>query len=644
MRRRRTGTGDAITLFPFLAVLICTMGSLIVLLVVMVQQAKATAADRSRHRAQPQPQTNPPAESVEQVRLRVQELQWRIDVLRTSREQTAQDLQQREAELRYIEDEIRQLRGRLERAAEEATQVDQLAQQESVGEQASRDELARLREQLDYAREGLAHARDELKNSEPSYALVPYAGPHGTNRRPIFIECTADRVILQPEGVELFSDDFREPLTDDNALAAALRAQREYFADATQNRDDLPYPLIIVRPDGAHAYAAARAAMTSWDAEFGYELVDEQMRLAFPDVDEALVSVVREAVEEARARRRMLQSIAPARFGRRQPLIVASRNGGFVASGDGGGAGVPGANGEPGAGRNSAAPPWGRDPAAGGDGEMPPGAGDGSGSGAAAGTPVGTDGRPGGHSSGAGTSSRKPSDVDAQTAGGPSTGGIVGSGGSGESTGSISGGNRPLAAGQAGDTSDVRGVGTSRSTQTAGPSGTGGSANTAGAAAGTAAGTAAGASGPSSARAGAAGAAGATASSSAGGSLGSPSFASPPDLPSSRGPEWGLPNRAEGATGITRPINIACYADRLVILPEDRRRGRPVELPIDGSLREEVDKLVPKIWERMESWGIAGSRMYWKPVLQVEVREGADERYAELARLLEDSGIVVKRK
>ena len=154
---------------------------------------------------------------------------------------------------------------------------------------------------MDYAREALEQARQQFNEGKRSYALVPYHGASGTRRRPIYIECTSDRVILQPEGVELFSEDFREPLTDDNALASALRAQREYFADATRNRDDPPYPLIIVRPDGAHAYAAARAAMESWDAEFGYELVDEDMQLAFPEVDAALVDVVREAVDEARA-------------------------------------------------------------------------------------------------------------------------------------------------------------------------------------------------------------------------------------------------------------------------------------------------------------------------------------------------------
>ena len=116
------------------------------------------------------------------------------------------------------------------------------------------------------------------------------------------------------------------------------------------------------------------------------------------------------------------------------------------------------------------------------------------------------------------------------------------------------------------------------------------------------------------------------------------------NLAASRGSDWGLPDRAVGATGITRPISLACYADRLVLLPENRRHGRPFQLDVEGRLRDEVDELVSQIWQRMESWGTAGSRMYWKPVLQVDVQSGGESRYEELVSLLQDSGIVVKRK
>jgi hypothetical protein len=146
------------------------------------------------------------------------------------------------------------------------------------------------------------------------------------------------------------------------------------------------------------------------------------------------------------------------------------------------------------------------------------------------------------------------------------------------------------------------------------------------------------ASGRESAASAAAGAAGA----SAGGSI--DLSASPPSLENSRGADWALPERAEGATAITRPIRVSCYADHLVIFPEKGQGKPPIVVPTKGQLREEVDELVSKVWERIDSWGIAGSRMYWRPVLEVHVQKGADQRYAELAQLLEGSGIVVTKQ
>ncbi len=67
------------------------------------------------------------------------------------------------------------------------------------------------------------------------------------------------------------------------------------------------------------------------------------------------------------------------------------------------------------------------------------------------------------------------------------------------------------------------------------------------------------------------------------------------------------------------------------MFPENPVRGRPFELSVEGPMQDEMDELVVRIWKRMENWGIAGVRMYWKPVLQVQVEAGAEERYAELA-------------
>ena len=115
-------------------------------------------------------------------------------------------------------------------------------------------------------------------------------------------------------------------------------------------------------------------------------------------------------------------------------------------------------------------------------------------------------------------------------------------------------------------------------------------------------------------------------------------------LSESRGRDWALPENALGATGLTRPIRLACHPDRLVLLPEDRGKEKPQVLRVGGQLDEQVDNLVSQVWERMEGWGIAGPGMYWKPILMVEVAPDGEQRYAELNRLLQNSGITVKRK
>jgi hypothetical protein len=130
----------------------------------------------------------------------------------------------------------------------------------------------------------------------------------------------------------------------------------------------------------------------------------------------------------------------------------------------------------------------------------------------------------------------------------------------------------------------------------------------------------------------------------AGGATSAQSLHGSVNLSATRGSNWALPQKSVGATGITRPIRLACYANHLVLLPEDRGREKPERLVIKGDLGGEIDQLVAKIWQRMESWGIAGPGMYWKPVLVVQVPRTGEQRYAELSRLLKDSGIVVKRK
>ena len=115
-------------------------------------------------------------------------------------------------------------------------------------------------------------------------------------------------------------------------------------------------------------------------------------------------------------------------------------------------------------------------------------------------------------------------------------------------------------------------------------------------------------------------------------------------LAESRGENWALPSTSSGSLGITRPIQLACLTDRVLLYPEAGSRTRPVEIRIDNSMTAAVDSLVSKIWERIDGWGTAGPGAYWKPMLQIQIGRGAQYRVDEIRSLMRGSGISVARR
>ncbi len=107
--------------------------------------------------------------------------------------------------------------------------------------------------------------------------------------------------------------------------------------------------------------------------------------------------------------------------------------------------------------------------------------------------------------------------------------------------------------------------------------------------------------------------------------------------------DWALRNARSHAAAISRPLHVDCYADRVVIAP-DQPGGQPHVVVCNGNTRRDADRFVAAIWEIIDSWGMAGKQMYWKPVLNFYVAPGAEPRLMELARGLDGSGLVIERK
>lgn len=685
-RVRKPATG--VSLFPFLAVLICTMGALIVLLIMVVQQARVQAHVETREQAEAAPEDGL---SPEDLKRQQEDYEWRREILEKQRAELTQRLAEERNDLGHLEDHIRRLQDEWKQLVAQAEELNRTGRVKP-DEKANIDtERERLKAALELAKREMDEAQKKVSTKPRSFAIIPYKGPNGTNRRPIYIECRGDAIIFQPEGVMLSPTDFDGPLGPGNPFDAALRATREYLERSGGNQGGEPYPLLVVRPDGAVAYALARSAMKSWDDEFGYELIDQDMKLAFPPPDPNLTTTLQRALGDARRRQEMLARVAPSRF----KGIGSSRGGGGegfdehygigTGQGDGSGGNGTGASGNsrtPGtgglAGAGSRAGGFGVPGANRNGGMGKPGSGDGQGG---AGTPnslaggLGNGGggvfysdkpafgKPGpivssGTSSGSGGTGLTPDESKPGGSGSGSTG-TMGGGRNGTGAEGASSGNF-AANSEAGETAVFGGR-----PGNGGQFGKRSSGSTSGSALASAGGGSSGSSGASSADGSSGASGGSAGGSSSGAQFGSqggmPSFTigqDPPPGGSSensstdrkppkgrrRSSNWGLPNSAANDVGYTRPIRVACTSEKLVILPERGDGNAPQVVHLEDNSPAPIEDFVGAVWKHMDRWGSAGQRAYWKPTLSVQVAPGGEERFAELESQLKGSGLEVKRK
>ncbi len=320
-RRHRSQTGPGISLFPFLAVLICTMGALVPLLLAITRTARLQAEAAELAKA---------TEQGTELKTQQEDVRWRIEMLKKSRDQKQTQLADARLELGHIEDHSRRLRSQLAQYQRTITDVQTAKNLDQERLRESQTELEQVKRQIVTAQQQVADASKAAAGNNRCYAVIPYEGPNQTHRRPIYLECRADAVILQPEGIELTESDFEGPQGPGNPLAATLRAAREYMLANRQfdPQGGDPYPMLLVRPEGISAYYAARAAMKSWGFDFGYELVDDDWKLAFPPPDPKLAAVARQVVASARVSQARLAAAAPRQYGGGTITTYRAANGG----------------------------------------------------------------------------------------------------------------------------------------------------------------------------------------------------------------------------------------------------------------------------------------------------------------------------
>ena len=307
MRRRRKPL--EVSTFPFLAVLLCAMGSLILVLLVMDRKAKLGAREKAvaaTHRAAADAEQEAAARRAELERLlqekrAEQQAEWekKREALHTKliTEQQALQLQMQQlrekmtlaaARLRMEQEESGELKTKVEKSREtlQGETATLAATQQSTAEAEKHTEqekaaLARMTNDLVVLERALQDLKEARDRERQTYSVVPYNGKRGESRRPLYIECSSKQAIFYPDkkAVEVLGRDAE--VRDE--VARHIARQRAQLAAAKMPVEQTPYLMLLVRPDGIVTYYAVQAAFKGYDVQFGYELIDADWVLDFPE-------------------------------------------------------------------------------------------------------------------------------------------------------------------------------------------------------------------------------------------------------------------------------------------------------------------------------------------------------------------------
>lgn len=620
-RARVHEVSSPISLFPFIGILLCTMGALLVVLVAVSRSARDSAQRDLQAKHAKGAKLDPG------LQRRMNEVQAYMGSLHQVRSAAEGKLREEHTHLSHVEDHIRRLQEKMQSLQVAATELEAVEKEHYDDREQAVRETARLNQLIDESKKTIESLQNSTDSAPGSYAVVPYEGPNGTYRRPIYIECVKEGVILQPEGVHIETVDLRPPYGPGNPLASVLRASRDHMVKLAPKegarRDLEPYPLLLVRPEGLITFDLARQAIEAGDFDLGFELVENDWKLKFPQPDPQLATLQQETLARARARQQILAAAAPRAY-RSGSLTMGDRYGEDGDSEE-------------------------EIQATGGTGDYAGGTGGGNTSGAG-GAPVATGDGTGGFATGAGNPDRPSTPINFKSAGGGN--GNQGSGSSGE-IGSA-GLSSAAIAGSGGDQSSSLGGGSAMAS-----GGTGGAAG-----------------GSSTISAGDGGFGG---GSGGGSPMAAPDpnappgmnqpqavsmmYGSPPpdsaqnlrdskhgknqpSLADSRGKDWALRQKPQRATPVRRTIRVIVRDNQLAILPDGTTdptaatTGKVV--PLKGDTVESLDEFVKDIRDQIDGWGIAGNGLYWRPVILVTVGPQAQRRAEDLERLLRNSGLELR--
>ena len=365
MTRSKGRTSNSVSLFPFLAVLVCAMGALIFLLLVTTRRIRHNAVMDAFVAAEVapdiplvipvdvpvrEPDEKPVAPVVPEMTAVAAPIpepvpEERPEPNATLRELIAALSQRRDDERKRLEKDNQLVTAARSKLKDSDIRLAQLSRTfknkkeelltTSVNRQVLRAQFTSLGEQIDEATVLLRREKQQNATRSTKYSIVPFDGQSGTTRRPILIECRKNGLTFMQEGLTLTAGDLDGFTMQYNPLLAGARAlvqhwQAQNKRNAPDEIDAEPYVLLIVRPSGSVAYYAARRLLSKLSQSTGYELVAGNRELDVPPSDPQATQSCRRAIESVLGeRKRVIDSVARAGRGGDGVMRFQRGNGGF---------------------------------------------------------------------------------------------------------------------------------------------------------------------------------------------------------------------------------------------------------------------------------------------------------------------------
>ncbi|MSQ96301.1 MAG: hypothetical protein EXR98_17355 [Gemmataceae bacterium] len=294
MRRPRAKL--QVSTFPFLAVLLCAMGALLLLLFIMDRRAKITAQCQVNELHAKRQERTKAEEDLRQAEWEKAKAALHNSLLEQQNQLNSQakDLQSNLSDagknLDLVQARHLDLQRKLDNESAKIAGLhgqiagQQSGLQESVKkENASKAELLAAAKELAELERAFQQLRALRERDKETYSVVPYRGKRGDGRLPIYVECVSAGVLFHPEkklvhGFELTPASVRDEVERRHGPLAIQKATKGKGEEPSG-----PYVLFLIRPDGIANYYKAQSALKGYQLDFGYELVDQHWTLDFSD-------------------------------------------------------------------------------------------------------------------------------------------------------------------------------------------------------------------------------------------------------------------------------------------------------------------------------------------------------------------------